>query len=414
MNYKKTKHACYFAYLSMSTVFALPPMLFVTFREMYGISYTLLGTLVLTNFCTQMLVDFIFTLFTKIFNIKATIRLMPLITTFGMFTYALVPTLFPRYAFFGLFIGTVIFSVSAGLSEVLLSPTVAALPSENPERDMSLLHSLYGYGVVFTVLFSSLFFKLFGTDKWMYLMLFLALLPVICSVLFFMSPIPYMDLSHNTSETKSDKKTSGIFLCFLCIFAGGAAENTMTNWISGFIENALHISKTLGDVLGLTVFAILLALGRTFYAKYGKNIYKVLLTGMICSSICYLIAGFSPLPIISMIACILVGLCTSMLWPGSLILLEDNYPKIGVFAYALMAAGGDLGSSIAPQVLGVVVDKVSASDFAGELSSKYAMTTEQIGMKAGIITSSIFPIIGTIVLIITIRYFKKEYNNQKG
>ena len=42
-----------------------------TFREMYNISYTLLGTLVLTNFCTQLTVDLIFSFFTKYFNIKS-------------------------------------------------------------------------------------------------------------------------------------------------------------------------------------------------------------------------------------------------------------------------------------------------------------------------------------------------------
>ena len=53
-NYRRTKLTCYFTYLAMSSVFSLPPLLFATFREMYGISYTLLGTLVLVNFCTQL------------------------------------------------------------------------------------------------------------------------------------------------------------------------------------------------------------------------------------------------------------------------------------------------------------------------------------------------------------------------
>ena len=45
-NYRRTRLACFSAYLSMSSVFVLPPMLFTTFRAMYGISFTLLGTLV--------------------------------------------------------------------------------------------------------------------------------------------------------------------------------------------------------------------------------------------------------------------------------------------------------------------------------------------------------------------------------
>jgi len=54
--FRRTKLACYAAYFTMSSVFSLPPLLFVTFHEMYRVSYTLLGTLVLTNFCTQLAV----------------------------------------------------------------------------------------------------------------------------------------------------------------------------------------------------------------------------------------------------------------------------------------------------------------------------------------------------------------------
>ena len=75
---------------------------------------------------------------------------MPLITAFGFCVYALIPTLFPQYAYAGLLLGTVIFSISAGLGEVLISPVVAALPSDTPDKDMSALHSLYGYGQYIT------------------------------------------------------------------------------------------------------------------------------------------------------------------------------------------------------------------------------------------------------------------------
>ena len=62
-NFKRTKLACYTAYFTMSSVFSLPPLLFAALQDIYSISYTLLGTLVLTNFCTQLTVDLIFTVF---------------------------------------------------------------------------------------------------------------------------------------------------------------------------------------------------------------------------------------------------------------------------------------------------------------------------------------------------------------
>ena len=406
-NFKRTKNTCYFANIAMAASFSLPPLLFVTFREMYGISYTLLGTLVLTNFCTQLIVDLIFTFFTKHFNIHKTIRVMPLLTSAGMLIYALVPTFFPDNAYVGLVIGTVVFSIAAGLCEVLLSPLVAALPSENPDRDMSRLHSLYAYGVLLVVTVSTLFLKVFGTQNWMYLTLFWAFLPFLVFALFCTSPLPDMDLTQTEGGEKR-KWGVGMLLCVLCIFLGSAAENTMTNWISGYLETALHLPKTVGDILGLALFAVLLGLGRTLYAKYGKNIIKVLLVSMAGAAVCYLTAGLSPNAILSLCACVLTGFCTSLLWPGTLILMEEKFPNPGVAAYALMAAGGDFGASVAPQAMGIVVDKVAVSTFAAEMSTRFAMTPDEVGMKVAMLCTAVFPILGVLLLIYIKYYFKKK------
>ncbi|MBQ8637628.1 MAG: MFS transporter [Lachnospiraceae bacterium] len=409
-NYKRTRLACYVSYFTMSSIFSLPPLLFVTFREMYGISYTLLGTLVLVNFCTQLSVDLIFSFFSSHFNVHKIVKVMPLITSAGLALYAIVPTLFPDYAYAGLLLGTVIFSISAGLSEVLLSPVIAALPSENPQRDMSMLHSLYAFGVFTIVLVSTLFLKLFGTQNWMYLTLLLAALPVFAAVLFMTSPMPDMTSSDSSADGKrAGKKTVGLALCIACIFFGSCAENAMSNWISGYMENALHIDKAVGDILGMAMFAILLGGARISYARWGKNICAVLLTGMIGAAVCYLIAGLSTSTIPAFLACILTGVFTAMLWPGTLIMMEENIPDVGVAAYALMAAGGDLGASIAPQLLGIVVDQVSASEFAAQLGGKLSLSTEQIGMKAGMLVTALFPICGTVLLIFIIRYFRKTH-----
>jgi len=407
-NFKRTKYACYSSYLGMSAAFALPPMLFVTFREMYGISYTLLGTLVLINFMTQLAVDLAFTFFTKYFNPKYSIRTMPLLTAAGLIIYGLIPHFFPQYAYFGMVLGTFVFSVSAGLSEVLLSPVIAAIPSDNPEKDMSLLHSLYAYGVLSVVIVSSIYFKIFGSENWVYLTLFYAAMSVVTFILFSTSPMPELKLEAEKSDKGKDKRGFGIMLCALCIFLGSAAENTMTSWVSGYMENALKISKAAGDIVGMAGFAVFLGLGRSLYAGYGKNISRVLLFGMAGSVACYLIAGLSSDVYLSAFACVMTGLCTSMLWPGTLILMEEKFPAPGVTAYALMAAGGDFGGSVAPQLLGIVVDKVSESGWAANLAPALSLTCEQLGMKAGMLVASLFPIAGVVIVMYMRKYFKKN------
>ena len=140
-NSKRIRAACYSMNVSMAVVGNLPPLLFIIFHNTYGISYSLLGLLVLINFSTQLVVDLIFTFCSDKFNIPRTVKITPVLTIFGLLVFTLWPTLFPSFAYVGLVLGTVIFSSSAGLAEVLLNPVIAALPSDNTERDLSMLHS---------------------------------------------------------------------------------------------------------------------------------------------------------------------------------------------------------------------------------------------------------------------------------
>ena len=412
-NFKTTKLACYTAYFTMSSIFCVPPILFVTFRELYGISYTLLGTLVLVNFFTQLGIDLLFTAFSRYFNARITVRIMPIITALGLLIYAVIPTAFPDYAYVGLLVGTVVFSISAGLSEVLLSPVIAAIPSENPQRDMSMLHSLYAFGTFTMIILSTAFLKIFGTARWMYLVAFLALLPIVAAIMFMISPMPDLDGEASASKSVGNRKQRaiGLALCVACIFFGSCSENVMSNWISTYMENALGISKVVGDILGAAMFAILLGIARISYAKFGKNITRTLLISMIGAAICYITVGLSSSIGVAFVACILTGFCTSMLWPGTLIMMEEKIPNAGVAAFALMASGGDLGASFAPQLLGVVVDKVSASNFAVSMGNSLNITAEQVGLKVGMLMTAIFPIIGIAVVLVIMRYFKK--NTQK-
>lgn len=407
INFKRTRFACFSAYFTMSSIFSFPPLLFMTFKELYNISYTQLGSLVLINFVTQLGIDLIFTAFSKYFNIHKTVKIMPVITTVGLLIYALIPTFFPQFAYLGLLLGTVLFSVSAGLSEVLLSPTIAAMPSDNPSRDMSFLHSLYAFGVFTVVVVSTVFLKIFGSENWMFLCVFWALLPLIPAILFATSPMPDMSGDGATSDTSHKKKFLGIALLVGCIFFGSCAENVMSNWVSSFAENALGINKTMGDILGMAMFAILLGIARISYSRFGKNISRVLIIGMAGAFICYLLAALTG-RYTAFIACALTGLFTSMLWPGALILMEEKIEGASVTAFALMAAGGDMGAALAPQLMGIIIDKVSLTNWAYTLGEKLNLTAEQIGLKTGMLVSAVFPLIGVLVLISTVKYFKTK------
>ena len=164
--YTRLKYACYTMNITMATVCNLSPLLFISFRNMYEVSYSLLGLLVLVNFCTQLIIDLIFSFFSHKFNMEKAVKSMPFIAIFGFALYAILPAVFPAYAYLGILLGTVVFSSASGFAEVLISPVIAAIPSENPEREMSKLHSIYAWGAVGVVIVSTLFLLFIGSAHW--------------------------------------------------------------------------------------------------------------------------------------------------------------------------------------------------------------------------------------------------------
>lgn len=395
----RLKYACYTTNISMAVVANLSPVLFITFRNMYNISYSLLGLLVLLNFVTQLTVDLIFSFFSHKFNIEKTVKLTPLIATVGLLLYALLPFAFPNNVYIALVVGTVVFSASGGLAEVLISPVIAAIPSKDPDREMSKLHSIYAWGVVFVIIVSTLFLLFVGNEYWQYLALFFSVVPITSFLLFSKAEIPEMETPKRVSGAVKALKNKKLWLCVSAIFLGGAAECTMAQWSSGYIERALGIQKLWGDIFGVALFGLMLGLGRSLYAKFGRNITKVLLWGAIGATVCYFTAAISNLAVLGLIACALTGFCVSMLWPGSLVVAQDYFPNGGVFIFAMMAAGGDLGASVGPQLIGVITDAVSASPRMLQLSESLLMSPEQLGMKLGMSVGAVFPMIAVFVYL---------------
>lgn len=393
--HKILKYACYVSGMTMSVTGNLPPLLFLTFRSLYGISYSLLGSLIVINFITQLTIDLVFSFFSHRFNISKTIKTIPFITILGLIIFALAPLF--KNVYLGLLLGTVIFSVSSGLGEVLVSPVFATIPAKDPGREMSKLHSCYAWGTVGVIILATLFLFIFKGENWQYLVFISLLIPLLCAILFLNSSVPEIETPKQASEAIGLLKNKHVWLSFLAIFMGGAAECNMSQWASSYLEQALNIPKVWGDIFGVALFAVFLGLGRTLYGKFGKSIEKILFVSSIGATLCYFTAAIMPVPVIGLFACALTGLCTSMLWPGNLVIAEKRFPQGGVFTFALMASGGDLGASVAPQLVGIITDSVIYNDVFINTSHNLLLTPEQLGMKLGLLSGMLFPLIGIFI-----------------
>ena len=102
-------------------------------------------------------------------------------------------------------------------------------------------------------------------------------------------------------------------------------------------------------------------------------------------------------PAVGLMACALTGLFTSLLWPGTLIAAAERIPKGGVVMYALLAAGGDLGSSVIPQLIGLITD-ASIGRLPGG---------EQTGMRLGMLLGALCPILAAFIF----RKFRRNLQN---
>ena len=359
-NYKSTLHACYLGYITQALIVNLPPLLFIVFREKFGLSFTMLGSLVLIVFVTQLIVDAAAVKIVDRIGYRASAIIAHAFAAVGMLACAFLPRIMPQ-PYSGLIIASILYAIGGGLIEVLVSPIVESLPGEAKASSMSLLHSFYSWGQVLVVALSTIALVLIGQDLWFVLPLAWAVLPIITLIKFIHVPLMPQEEESKRTPLKT-LLTSRIFLiAILLMICSGAAEQAMAQWASLFAEKGLGISKTLGDLLGPCLFAVMMGIARTLYGVKGQNInmHKTLVFSSVMCILSFAITALVPVPAIALIGCSLCGLSVSLMWPGMLSLTAAGYPSGGTAMFALMALGGDLGCSIGPQLTGIIADQSS-------------------------------------------------------
>ena len=385
--YSSTILACYIGNLVGALVTNLSPLLFVTLMGSFSLSFEQVGRLVLINFLTQIIADLAFSRPVDKHGVRPFITSGHLLVVIGFILFAFAPRLFPSYPYVGLMVATVVFSCGGGLLELLLSAIVQAIPGDAKASAMSLLHSFYAWGFIAVVVLSSAMLALFGSERWHLLFLIWSVVPLLNFFNFLKVPLaPQVPDEHRTS-TKVLASSPFFLFVVVGIALGGAAEVSMSQWTSAFVETTLGLSKRVGDLLGLCLFAAFLGTGRLLYGMYGKrvDVWHVMVWGSLLASLCYLVAALSPWPIVSLISCALCGLGVSLLWPGSVTNAAHRFPLAGASMFAILAAGGDTGAAVGPWLLGVIADLVPA-------------TSPLPPLKVGMLVGTIFPLTMIAVL----------------
>lgn len=382
LTFKHTVLACYLTYITSAVSNNLVPLLFVTFNRQFGLELDQLAFIITMNFGIQIFVDLAGAKYADRIGYKKLIMIAQLFDAVGLIGLGTLPSLLP-YPYVGIIASVLLYAIGSGLTEVVISPIIEAIPGDAKASSMSLLHSFYCWGHVLMVVVTTLYFKCFGIENWSFICLFWAILPIINFFFYIFVPVAQLNDDGN-SETMPLRKllSKGIIWVFiLLMLCSGAAEQAMSQWASFFAETELGVGKQVADLLGPCMFAIAMGIARVLFAGVGRKVdirVGLLISAVLCV-FSYLVAAFAPHSFLSLAGCALCGFAVGILWPGVLSLSAKTYPAGGTAMFGILALGGDMGCFVGPEV----VARVSTALAGGGEPS----------VKTGLALAIVFPLI---------------------
>lgn len=385
--YKTTLAACFIGYIVQAAVVVFAPLLFITFQHEFGLSLTQLSLLVTLTFSIQICGDLIVPRFIHLVGHKAGLVAANIFAAGGFLLLSFLPDVMPD-PFAGILLSVLCYSLGASLIEVLVSPVAEACPTKNKEATMSLLHSFFCWGSVLVTAGSTLFFALCGLQHWRILCRIWAIIPAVCCFLFLRSTIAVLsgdEEGHRTGQL-SLLKSKAVWLLLVIMICAGAAELSVSQWVSAFAEAGLKVTKSMGDLLGACLFAVLMGVGRVYFSKNAEkmNLEKFMSGSLVLCIAGYLVIALSLWPIVTLVGCGMVGLGVAMIWPGTLSVGARRVSNGGTAIFALMACAGDIGATAGPTLSGMLSDACGGN------------------LKVGIAAAMIFPM-GALLSLLALR-----------
>lgn len=361
-NYNHTILACYIGYITQAIINNFAPLLFLTFASGFGLSLERITMIPTVNFAVQLTVDLISAKVVDRIGYRPCIMAAHVFSAAGLIALAVLP--FVMDPFTGILIAVVLYAVGGGIIEVLISPIVEACPTERKEGAMSLLHSFYCWGQVALVALSTGFFALFGIESWPVMAVIWALVPLFNIGYFALVPIyPIVPSGEKQQSIRQLFGQKAFWLLALMMLCAGASELAMSQWASAFVEGALNISKTLGDLMGPCLFGVFMGTARAIYGKYSDRIpLKKMIMGcaVLCVG-CYALAVAAQSPLLALAGCAVCGFSVGIFWPGTFSTAVKALPGGGTAMFAFMSLAGDLGCSAGPTLVGLASSAAGGS-----------------------------------------------------
>jgi len=385
--YHHTIYASYLGYISQAIVNNFAPLLFLTFHSELGLSLQSITLITTVNFLVQLATDLVCARYVDRIGYRACLIAAHIFAALGLAGMAVLPGILNPYA--GIMTSVVLYAIGGGIIEVLVSPVVEACPTEKKEAAMSLLHSFYCWGHMAVVLLSTAFFHFAGIENWRMMACIWAIVPACNAVYFALVPLFPITTEENKMSLGGLLKQKIFWLLIVMMVCAGASEHVIAQWASAFAESGLNLSKTMGDLLGVCTFALMMGTARAIYGKYSDRIplKKMMIFSAALCIVCYCLAAFSNEPIWGLVGCAVCGFSVGIFWPGTFSMAAVVLPGGGTAMYAFMALAGDLGCGSGPTVVGLAADSAGGD------------------LKKGIAMALVFPIL--MIISVSLMKYKK-------
>ena len=401
--YAYTESACRITIFSQALIINILPLLFVIFSTVYGVSTIKLTALIGVTFGVQLLFDATASTITKYLGYRGCAIASTGFSALGLIMLGVTPHIFSN-TYIALIISNLVMSIGAGLMEVIVSPISNSLPCANRDSGLCLLHSFYCWGHLGVIIVTTAF-TVFLKEYWYILPLVYSIVPLIALILFTFSPIVEEQPLEKGEKHPSLFRNKFYILTLLMMICVGSIEQAVAQWSAYFAEAGLGVSPALGNLIGPAIFALCMGTMRLL-TGLKKERFKPVKTMLICSIgalLSFLLMAFSPLPILSLVGCGLMGIFIGPGWPTVLTIAQDHIPNNHTKMFAYLALFGDTGCLIGP---GIVGGLTAICESTG-INMPFTSSLTESGLRLGLLTCSILAILMGVCSMIILKIKRK-------
>ncbi len=343
------------AYLILGIINGFVPLLFLIFEKEFEFNTLTLGLLILLYFGLRGIGNLFSGKLAAKIGYKVAVVAGLLLTAVGSFAFGILPNLLGGTA--GLFTAAAVAGIGSGIMFVPAGRCIKWF-TDNDNTRSGYMHFFYAAGQAAAVIFGFIAALTFGLDEWRLIAAAFSILPVIAALFAVFTQIDVVEADESAEHYRSLFGNAAFWVLFILMFCSGAAEQSMTQWIAAFTEGSLEIPGPAFYLIGPLLYAVFLGAVRFLYLKFSDRIklQRFMIYGCALAVTAFLMAILSGNCILSVIGCVLAGVATGMLRPGTFSLTSSKLSAEEAAAFALLMFAGDLGYGVGPALIGIGAD----------------------------------------------------------